>query len=342
MTNEHLLDISWKTILKISLAALCLYVLYLIRDILIWFIFALIISILFNPVIDFLQRKKIPRALSVVFIYVGFLGLIGFLFYYTASMFFSEVQQFSQVLPQYFERIAPPLRGLGFQAFENIESFINTTSKTLEEMAGSIFNTLFYIFGGIFSTFFVIIVAMFLSFGEKGMEKNISALFPKKYQAYALNLWKRCQKKISSWFIARILACIFVGLVSYFAFLILNVKYPFSLGLFAGIFNFVPMIGPIIAGLIIFLMVGLDSILKAGFVLIAFILIQQIECNILTPILTKKIVGLSPVLVLVALAIGGKLWGALGAVLAIPIAGILSEFFKDFLEKKEQERTIVI
>ena len=70
----------------------------------------------------------------------------------------------------------------------------------------------------------------------------------------------------------------------------------------------------------------------------AFFLIQQIEGNIVTPILTKKFVGLSPALVLISLAVGGKLLGILGAILAIPITSILFEFWTDFLKAKKEQK----
>ena len=106
----------------------------------------------------------------------------------------------------------------------------------------------------------------------------------------------------------------------------------------AGSLNFIPVVGPILAGILIFLIVSLDSIPRAIWALVAFILIQLIEGNILTPILTKKFIGLPPVLVLISLSIGGKLWGILGAILAIPLAGIIYEFLKDFLEKRKVEK----
>ena len=92
----------------------------------------------------------------------------------------------------------------------------------------------------------------------------------------------------------------------------------------------------------IILIVSFDWIWKAIFVLIVFTLIQQIENNVVTPVLTKKFIGLSPALVLVALAIGGTLWGFLGAILAIPLFGILFEFLRDFLKRKrDQEATVI-
>ena len=102
--------------------------------------------------------------------------------------------------------------------------------------------------------------------------------------------------------------------------------------------DFIPVLGPIFAAVIAFVFIALDSWLKAIFVSIAFVLIQQIEGNILSPILTRKFVGLPPVLVLVSLAIGAKLLGILGAILAIPLAGIIFEFLKDFLKRKKEEK----
>jgi len=336
MKEAKILDISWETILKIFLAAFLFYLLYLIRNILVLFIFALIISILFNPVIDFLKKKKIPRVIAVIFTYLVVFGMISFLIYSTLPLFISEIKYFLEIFPKYFETISPPLRGLGIQAFENLENFINLINQTLGKMAANIFNALFAIFGGIFSTIFVLSIAIFISLEERPIERTLSLLFPKKYEAYALDLWSKCQVKVSGWFLSTILGCLFVGFFSYFSFLLFNTKYPLSLGLLAGTLNFVPIVGPIITGIILFIVVSLDNLLKAIFVLLVFILVQQIENNIILPFLTKKFIGLSPVLVLLALTIGGTLWGILGAILALPLAGILYEFIRDFLRERKE------
>ncbi|MEA3505932.1 MAG: AI-2E family transporter, partial [Elusimicrobiota bacterium] len=81
---------------------------------------------------------------------------------------------------------------------------------------------------------------------------------------------------------------------------------------------------------------------KALFILIAFVIIQLIEGNVLTPVLTKKFVGLPPVLVLIALMVGGKLWGILGAILAIPLLGLLYEFLRDFLKKRKESEAVTL
>ena len=138
------------------------------------------------------------------------------------------------------------------------------------------------------------------------------------------------------------MASLFVGGTTYIVLLLFNVPYPFSLSLLSGLLNFIPVIGPLLTGVLVFLLIALDDPLKAFFVLAAVTLIQQVENNILTPILSKKLVGLSPTLVLIALAVGGQFWGIMGAILAIPLAGILFEFLKDFLKKRKEEQTVVL
>ena len=342
MNGEKVLDISWGTIFKIAIALFSFYFLYLIRDILILTIFALIFSVLFNPAIDFLQRKKIPRVLAVIFVYLGVFGIISLFIYLTLPLFLQEIQQFLQIFPQYFEKISPSLKNLGVEAFESFETFTKTFQDWLTRASSNIFSVLISIFGGIFSTLFIITISVFLSLEENLVEKSLVFLFPKKYENFVLDLWQKCQIKVSGWLGIRIIACAFVGVFSYFAFFLFNVKYDFLLSLLAGFLNFIPIVGPILTGILIFLTVFLDSISKAIFALFAFVLIQQIEGNILTPILTKKFIDLPPVLVLISLAIGGKLWGILGAILAIPLAGIIYEFLKDFLEKRKAEEEVII
>jgi predicted PurR-regulated permease PerM len=337
MNEEKVLDISWGTIFKIGTAALGFYLFYMIRDILIWFIFAIIISILFNPAIVFLVKKKIPRVLATIFVYLVFFGMIGGLIYLVAAPLSSEVGKFTQLFPQYFDRIAPPLSGLGIEAFKNIDSFTATVESWLTNASGSIFSGIFSFFGGVLSTITIFTIAIFLSVEEMGIEKMLILISPKKYESAIMGLWEKSQMKISRWFSSRMISSAFVGFLTFFAAYVLDVEYSVSFGLLSGVTNIIPIIGPVVAGAIIvgFLMIqGLW--VKALLMLIIFVLIQQIEGNILTPVLTKRFIGLPAAIVLVSMMIGGKLWGILGAILAIPLIGIFYEFLGDFLKRKKE------
>lgn len=334
MDNEKVLEISWGTILRVSLAIFCFYLVFLVRNILVLSVFGFVISILFEVPTRILERK-IPRALAVVFLYVLAFSLICLLVYFPASRFISEIGQFVGVFPTYFEKAIPSLRALGIEALKDIESFVDALEKIIEMATANIFNVLFSIFGGISRTIFVISIAIFLSL-QGNIEKNLILLFPKKDEEFVLSLWQRCQKKVGLWFLTSLIGCFFVGLLSFFTFYLLKTKYPFLLSLIAGALNFVPILGPIFAGFLIFVILALDSLTKALFALACFTIIQQLENNIFIPLVAKKFVGLSPILILISLTIGGKLFGILGAILMIPLVGIIVEFSKGLLERKRE------
>ena len=341
MNEGKTLDISWAGIFKVVFVLLLVYLLFLIKDFLILIIFALIISVLFNPAIDFLEKRRIPRVLATGLIYILIFGILGTSIYMISFSFVPEIRQFTELFPQYFEKIAPPLKGLGIEAFESFEVFIQSSEKWLIDASTNIFAALSAIFGGIFAVFTVLSLAFFFSLEGKWAERAIKLFFPREREEIAFGIWQRSQQKISGWFGSRVMCSIFVGLASFLALKLFKTDYAFSLGLFAAITNIIPILGPLFAGAIITIMVLLEDWLKAIFILIVFVLIQQIEGNILGPILNKKFIGLPPALVLIALIIGGKLWGILGAVLAIPLAGILFEFIRDFLKKRKEGETVV-
>ena len=327
--------------MKIAIAAGFFYILYLLRDILIWVVFSLVISILFNPAINFL-RRFIPRTLAVILVYVAIFGVVGLSIYLVAPVFVAEIDQFSQDFPFYFERISPPLRSLGIEAFGSIEELIGAIKNQLSGISSSAFSAIGAIFGGLFSTLTILTIALFLSLEEQGLERVIKILTPKKYEAVVLNILEKSEKKVSGWFGARILCSLFIGLLTFLICYVLNIDYAVSFGLFSGVFNFIPFVGPVVAGVMIATIVAASSWLKAVFFITAFILIQQIENNILSPVLTRKFIGLPSVLVLIALLVGGKLWGLMGALLVIPIAGIFFEFLRDFLKKRKEENMVVL
>jgi len=347
MNQESILNISWGTIFKICIAIISLYILYLIRDIFVWFIFAFVISILFNFLIDFFEKKRIPRIVTAIFLYSTIFLILSFFIYKMTPMFLSEIKEFSQNVPTYFKQISPVLEKFGIQITEDTRSFTSNLEIVLSRTGQNIFNALFVVFGGVFSTMFIISLAFFISL-EKGLLEKILITFSSiKHHKYLRHLIERSKKKVGAWFISRIIGMLFVGVLTYFVLKIFNVNYAFILSLLVAIFDFVPMIGPILGGLIVVSIVALTSTLQALFVLVAFIIIQILEANLLLPLLFKKFIGIPPSLVLISLVVGGKLWGVLGAILIIPLVGIIFEVLTDYLEnlkkieEKDQEVTIL-
>jgi predicted PurR-regulated permease PerM len=334
MKEEKTLDISWGAIFRISAFLFLLYLLYLVKDILILALFAFIISFLVEPVISFLEEKKISRPISVLFIYLSLFSFLGLLIFFLVSPIFSESQKLIKSIPEYFEKISPTLKNFGILASENFEDLLKTFQDWLIKASKSIFSAIFAIFGGIFSTLTVFFLSVFISL-EKGIGEKIIRFFsPREKEEKFVGVFKKCQEKVSAWFGSRILSCLFVFLLTLFSLKVFKVDYTFSLSLTSGFLELIPILGPIASGILIFFISLLSSFKKAIFALLAFILIQQIEGSILAPILTKKFVGLSSFLTLVSLLIGGKIFGLLGAIFSIPLAAMVVEVAKEILKKE--------
>lgn len=337
--KSQVLDISWGMIAKIFAAIFIFYFIYLTKEIALWFFFALAMSVLLSPAIDFLKRIWVPKVLAVVIVYFSIFGLLGILIYATAPIFISELKQLSQHLPDYFVQINPILQQMGIDITQTFDNFTQLLVGGLAQSSKGVISAVSIFFGGLYSTAFILTTAFFLSLEENAFEKFLTLILPKRYEDNITTLFRRARSKVSGWFGARILSCVFVGVASYIVFFIFGVKYAFILALISGVLNFVPYIGPWITTilLIVFIAVSSGSWLPVLYVLIAVTLIQEVDNKILTPILMKKMVDVPPVLVLISLLVGAKLFGFLGTIFAVPVFGIIYEFLKEFLENRREE-----
>jgi predicted PurR-regulated permease PerM len=338
MSTEQTLDISWKTIFKVFTAIFLFYLIYLAREIALWFFFGLAISILLEPAINALRKIWIPKMLAIVIVYVSILGLLGILIYITAPIFIIEIKQFSNFLPDYFNKINPVLQQLGIDFSQSFSEFTKSLVGGLEQSSKGIMNAVMAFFGGLASTVVIITIAFFLSLEDRGPERFIAFISPQKYQENIVAFFEKAQTKVAGWFGARIIACMFVGIGSFIVFYIFGIEYAFLLALIAGVLNFIPYIGPLVTAilLLVFVMVSSGSWLITLYVLLAIWAVQVIENNLLTPFLMKKMIDLPPVLVLISLLLGAQIFGFLGTIFIVPIAGIVYEFVKEILEKRRE------
>ncbi|KKQ21565.1 MAG: hypothetical protein A3G45_01345 [Candidatus Staskawiczbacteria bacterium RIFCSPLOWO2_12_FULL_37_15] len=340
MEKGQVLDISWETIIKVFIAIFILYVVYLAREIALWFFFGLSISILLEPSINFFKKIYIPKIIAIFIVYLSIFGILGVLIFLTAPIFIFELKQLSQSLPGYFEQISPALKQVGFDMSQSFDDITAILTGSLVQSSKSVIKALMTFLGGVSSAVFILTISFFLSLEEKGAEKFLILISPKKYEENILSLFERAQSRVAGWFGARILSCVFVAVASFIVFYIFGVKYAFLLALISGILNFVPYIGPWITSilLVVFIAVSAGSWLTMLYVLIAIILVQEVDNKLLTPLLMKKMIALPPVLVLVSLLLGAKIFGFLGTIFAVPIFGIIYEFVKEFLEKRREGR----
>ena len=336
MESKNYLHMAWGTILKIGLGILLFYTLFLIKDILVWLVFGIIISVLVDPAIDFMQQRGIPRMIAAMFAYLMILVSVSLLLYGVIPPFASEIRGFLSDFPHFFQKAAPIFQNMGIDAFQSYDRFLSEINNWLKNSSDDIFGGLISLFGGIMATVTIFALAFFISLEEKGIEHTIRLFAPKKSEDSILNVWNRSKVRISQWFGTRFITCVIMGFLVYIISKIIGIQYAASFGIFAGFFEIVPVLGPIFSGAVLALIAGINNINNGIIIVVSMLVLNQIEGNLITPLLMKKMVGLSSVLVLLAMLIGGRLWGPLGAVLSIPLAGIVVELSKEYLEKKDK------
>ncbi|MDP3726617.1 MAG: AI-2E family transporter, partial [bacterium] len=180
-----------------------------------------------------------------------------------------------------------------------------------------------------------------LSVQEKGIETFLRLVSPLRHEKRIISLWHRSQTKIGLWMQGQLLLGLIVGILVYLGLTILGVPYAFLLAVLSAVFEIIPMFGPILASVPAIALGFTESISLGLMVFGLYVIIQQFENHLIYPLVVRKVVGVSPILVIISLVIGAKLAGFLGILLAVPVAAALMELADDMQKEKIKEEKLL-
>lgn len=341
-------NITSGAILKVLSFAILFAALYYMRDLVLVVLTAVVIASAIEPVILFFKKYKINRLLSVILVYLIFVIFVAGASYIFLPTLIADVSNFLTSLPQYIDKISlwNPLKEdifsqnnsvvkeLGLGQPLSLRELGVTFSESLNNPQEAILNTLSSIFGGFLSLVLIAVLSFYLAVQEDGVAIFLRIITPLKYEKYVIGLWKRSQLKIGLWMQGQILLGAIVAILVYLGLMIIGVPNALLLALLSFVFEIIPVFGPILAAIPAVLM-GLSSGLSVGlFVLGLYLIIQQFENHLIYPLVVKKIVGIPPIMVILALIIGAKLAGFLGIILSVPIASVIVEYIDDIQKDK--------
>jgi predicted PurR-regulated permease PerM len=326
-------------IIKIIFIFILFYFLFIIRDILAVLFISLILSSAIDPIVDVMHKKRIPRALGVIFIYLFIFFIVGGVIYLIIPPIIDQASELSQKFP-IFETVLSGLNTLKEVFLENgalsfLEDNFSSFSPNLQNAASGVFNTVTGIFGTIFSFLLIMVMTFYMTVEENSVKKIIWSIVPEENQVYIMHLVNRMQKKIGLWLRGQLILSLIIFILTFIGLSILGVKYALILALIAGLTEFVPYLGPIFASIpALFLSFTQGGFMFMIFVGILYYIIQVVENNIIVPKLMQKAVGLNPIIIFAVLMIGFQVAGPIGAILSIPVATALSVFLIDFFDNK--------
>lgn len=343
-----------KRILSILLGLFCFFALYnlfkkysILSDTFYTIIFSAIIAYLFNPIIDYLETKKIKRIYGVLILYLSIFAVILILAFLVIPRSGRELKRLAVDMPKYIENMSgivdyiyekyystigelPDIfQGVQQIVMENIIGLENIIVDSLKNFFSIIINA----FSKVVSLVLTPILTLYFLVDKDYFTKNIIQIIPKKYKEKSLQLLREIDISLSKFVRGKIILAAAVGIGTSIFLLIAGVDFAIFIGFLTGVADIIPYIGPFIGFLPAFFFALLSSPIKAIWVSIFFVLIQWVGNNILAPKIIGDTTGIHPVVILFSIIIGGGIFGVLGMILAIPAVAVFVILFK--FAKKE-------
>lgn len=338
------ISITAGTIVMAVVVLLGAWLLLELKELVLVLLTAIVISSAIDPAVEKLQSYGLPRVLSVLTIYLLiFLVLFG-LFYFFVPILFSELTVFLSSLPIYletFDRIS---------AFDELTNALGAGTPTLANLdllgsvrdaaqasgvLGNAFTAIASVFGGVLSFVLIIVFSFYFAVMDTGVDDFLRIVSPRKYQTYLLDLWRRSRKKIGLWMQGQLLLAVIMGVLLYLGLTILGVPHALLLAVIAALFEIIPVFGPTLAAVPAVGIAFVDGGVTLGLLTIAlYVIAQQFENHLIYPLVVTRVVGVPPLLVILALIVGAQLAGFLGILLSVPVAAMIQELARDVRDRK--------
>lgn len=345
-----MIQINLGTIVKAVLVVVAFVVFYYLRDVVLVVLLAIIIASAVEPGTQWFLRRRVPRILAVLFMYFVAVMILVMVFYFLFLPLLNQSAAFLSTLPGYLGELQVwnPLQNnellssnsavQGFSETFSLSQIVEQIDATVSSYSEGFFSTASMVFGGILSFLMVIVLSFYLSVESDGVSNFLRIVTPAKNEKYILNLWKRSQYKIGLWMQGQIVLAIIIAMLVFLGLTLLQVENALLLAVIAGMFEIIPLFGPILAAIpAVTLALVTGGMTSALLVIGLYLIIHQFENQLIYPLVVKKIVGVPPIVSILALIIGFKLAGFVGLLISVPLATMLIEFLNDVEKNKIAE-----
>lgn len=341
MGGAHI-SITTGTIFKTLLILAGAWLLYYLRDVVLIVLTSIVLASALEPAVATLVRRRVPRLLAVIFLYLAIAGFLFSIFYFFMPLILDDLAGFLASLPAYLAAVDSSSVVQDYSAIFGIPG--GETSALMEEIrAGSSLTGLFgnsfsaaaSLFSGLFAFILIVVFSFYFTVAETGVDDFLRVILPKKHLTYALDLWFRSRHKIGLWMQGQLILALLIGVMVYLSLMILDIRHALLLAVLAAFFELIPVFGPTLAAVPAVLIAFADGGLTMGLLIIAlYVIIQQFENHLIYPIVVTQVVGVPPLLVILGLIVGWHLAGFLGILLSVPMAAVLQELVRDFSHGK--------
>lgn len=302
--------------------------LFLVRAALPPFLYAAIITYLFAPLVERLERRGIPRIIAILLLYGFTAGVIALLVTQIIPILITELNAFADKLPAYTTQLQCLVHW--FQRHytraelpASLRQVLDETIRRSEQVLLSYIRAAATFALALFSQALNLVVAPILAYymlrDLKLIKESVAALLPPSTRRELFSLFHEIDAVWGGFVRGHLLVSFIVGVLSFLGLTLLGIDFALVIGIVAGLFDIIPYFGPIIGALPAVAIALLESPLKAGYVVVLFLVIHQLESTVISPKILGERVGLHPLAVIFALLVGGNAAGIAGLLLAVPL-----------------------
>lgn len=321
-------------------------------SILSYLLWAFAIAYVLNPLMVFIEKKlKMKRVLGILLIYAALTGFIIFAVMILAPILADSVTQLIQNFPEYVQKTQSlaedKIESLKFvddkynmnnYLKDNLGGIFDSVSGLLSSFIKSVFSNVLNLTSTVLKLILAVTISIYLLYDKEALIKTakniLYAFLGKKDAEKLIAVGNRTNDIFSRYFVGKLLGAAIVGSICFVVLMVLKMPYPFLISLIVGILNLIPYFGTILGAIPAVLITLFISPIKALWVFIILMILGQIDGMVISPKILGDKTGISPILILVAITIGGALYGVVGMFVSVPIAAVLKSFFIEYIEKK--------
>jgi len=308
-----------------------------IRGILGPFIMAAILALILNPAVNAAERRRVPRAVSVLVLYgliAGVLAAVGFWLVPVVRQQITALIAQGPAVASYLQDLADKhhvvsVLGIPIDVRQAYQDAVQNLPGVVAGQLSSVVQNVFLLFNWLFQIVLVLLVGFFLVKDARAIRRFFESLVPRGYRTDASDLAAEIYRMLGAYMRGQVAICALVGLVTGIAMWVIGVPYSLALGVVAGVTAFIPFIGPFLGVAPALAVAGfvLQNEGKVVLVAVIYFVISTVIYNFISPKVFGDAVHLSPMLVIIAFVVGGYLAGILGLFIAVPVAATLRILF---------------
>lgn len=316
-------EISHKTILFTAVLAAAIWFVIQIQEIIFLLFIAFLLMTALRPLVEFLERFRIPRVFSILLIYVVVFGFFGASIASAIPSLASQVNRLIQELPGITQRVLPAL-----------DIDIRSITQQVAPISENVVRVTVSIFSNVITMLTILVFAFYFLLERRNAESMVVAWMGQEAATKVIEVVRAVETKLGAWVRGEMILMFFIGILVYVGLTLLHMEFVLPLAILAGLLEIVPIIGPVLSAVpAVLIALGTSPLLALSVVALYFI-VQQVENNLVIPFVMRKSVGLSPLMTIVALMVGGKLAGLTGLFLAVPSLLVIQVLFETFLTKQ--------